>query len=69
MDLEKVRLLKKSNEKSVYFATKSLKISLKYYLDFINRSNNENTSAMCLAANLSAEAIGISKTTAPHAVS
>ena len=60
---------KKSNEKSVDFATKSLKISLKYYLDFINRPNNENTSAMCLAANLSGEAISISKTTAPHAVS
>ena len=50
---------KKSNEKSVDFATKSLKISLKYYLDFINRPNNENTSAMCLAANLSGEAISI----------
>lgn len=60
---------KKSNEKSVDFAKKSLQISLKYYLDFINKPNNENTSAMCLAANLSGKAISISKTTAPHAVS
>ena len=60
---------KKSNEKSVAFAKKSLDISLKYYLDYLNKPNNENTSAMCLAANLSGEAISISKTTAPHAVS
>ncbi|MDC3152578.1 iron-containing alcohol dehydrogenase, partial [Pelagibacteraceae bacterium] len=60
---------KKSNEKSVEFAKKSLQISLKYYLDFINKPNSQNTSAMCLAANLSGKAISISKTTAPHAVS
>jgi alcohol dehydrogenase class IV len=60
---------KKSNEKSVDFAKKSLEISLKYYLDFLKKPNQENTSAMCLAANLSGEAISISKTTAPHAVS
>lgn len=60
---------KKSNEKSVAFAKKSLDISLKYFLDYLNKPNNENTSAMCLAANLSGEAISISKTTAPHAVS
>jgi len=60
---------KKSNEKSLTFAKKSLNISLKYYLDFLSKPNNENTSAMCLAANLSGEAISISKTTAPHAIS
>ena len=60
---------KKSNDKSVNFAKKSLQISLKYYLDYLDNPNLENTSAMCLAANLSGEAISISKTTAPHAVS
>lgn len=60
---------RKSNEKSVNFAKKSLRISLEYYLDFLKNPNLENTSAMCLAANLSGEAINISKTTAPHAVS
>lgn len=60
---------RKSNDKSVNFAEKSLNISSKYYLDYLNKPNNENTSAMCLAANLSGEAISISKTTAPHAVS
>jgi len=60
---------KKSNEESVKFAQRSLQISLKYYLDFLNKPNQENTSAMCFAANLAGEAISISKTTAPHAVS
>ncbi len=60
---------KKSNSKSVAFAKKSLKISLKYYLDFLSNPNKENSYAMCLASNLAGEAISISKTTAPHAVS
>ena len=60
---------RKSNEQSLDYAKKSLKISLDSYLDYINNPNNDNTSAMCLAANLSGEAISISKTTAPHAVS
>lgn len=60
---------KKSNEKSIQFAERSLQISLKYYLDFLNNPNQENTSAMCFSANLAGEAISISKTTAPHAVS
>ena len=60
---------RKSNEQSLDFAKKSLKISLGSYLDYINNPNNDNTASMCLAANLSGEAISISKTTAPHAVS
>ena len=60
---------KKSTDRSVDYAKRSLEISLKYYLDFLNNPNSQNTSAMCLAANLSGEAISISKTTAPHAVS
>ena len=60
---------KRSNEKSKIFAEKSLKLSFNYFLDYLHKPNFENTSAMCLAANLSGEAISISKTTAPHAVS
>tara|TARA_Y100000389_G_scaffold50379_1_gene46100 strand:+ start:10674 stop:11786 length:1113 start_codon:yes stop_codon:yes gene_type:complete len=60
---------RKSNEKSVEYAKKSLQISLEHYINFLNKPNNENTSAMCLAANLSGKAISISKTTAPHACS
>lgn len=62
-------LSKKSNDKSVKFAKQSLEISFSYFLEYLNKPNQENTSAMCLAANLSGEAINISKTTAPHAVS
>jgi alcohol dehydrogenase class IV len=60
---------KKSTPQSINFAKKSLAISLKYYLDYLKKPNFENTSAMCLAANLSGKAISISKTTAPHAIS
>ncbi len=60
---------RKSNEQSKIYAEKSLKLSFNHFLDYLNNPNYENTSAMCLAANLSGEAISISKTTAPHAVS
>ena len=60
---------KKSNSQSMKFAKKSLNISVKYYLDYLRKPNFENTSAMCIAANLSGKAINISRTTAPHAVS
>ena len=60
---------KKSNSKSVEFSKKSLKISKENFLKFLKKPNLENTSAMCMAANLSGEAISISKTTAPHAFS
>ena len=60
---------KKSTPQSINFARKSLDISLKYYLDYLKKPNFENTSAMCLATNLSGKAISISKTTAPHAIS
>ena len=59
----------KSNQKSIYFAKKSLKLSLKNYLNFLQTPNSLNTLNMCLAANFSGEAINISKTIAPHAVS
>ena len=59
----------KSNEKSVYYAKKSLQISFKNYLDFVNKPSLRNTVKMTLAANLSGKAINISKTTAPHALS
>ena len=60
---------KKSNEKSISFAEKSLNTSLKNFINYLEKPNLDNTFAMCLAANLAGEAINISKTTAPHAVS
>ena len=60
---------KKSNNKSVYFAKKSLRIALPNYSNFIKKPSISNTYKMCLAANFSGRAISISKTTAPHALS
>ena len=62
-------IAKNSNHKSVNYAKQSLEISFKNFLEYLNKPSFENTSAMCLAANLSGKAINISKTTAPHAVS
>ena len=59
----------KSNDESVKFAVKSLEISLKHFIRYLDEPDINNTSEMCLAANLSGKAISISKTTAPHAVS
>jgi len=60
---------KRSNSISFKFAKKSLKISLKNFINYIERPNLKNTKDMCLAANFCGKAINISKTTAPHAVS
>ncbi len=62
-------LSKKSNTESVEYAKNSLKISINYYLKFLNAPNHDNTCAMLYASNLAGKAISISKTTAPHAVS
>ncbi len=60
---------KKSNDLSVEYATKSLKISTKSYLNFLNDPNINNAAEMSIASNLAGKAISISKTTVPHAVS
>ena len=59
----------KSNEKSVEYASKSLKISINSFLSFLNNPTFKNASEMSIASNLAGKAISISKTTAPHAVS
>ena len=60
---------KKSNKKSLEYATKSLRISLNSYISFLNNSNLKNATEMSIASNFAGKAISISKTTAPHAVS
>lgn len=60
---------KKSNNQSVDYATKSLKISINSYISFLNDPNLKNATEMSIASNLAGKAINISKTTAPHAVS
>ncbi len=60
---------KKSNDLSVQYASKSLKISIKSYLSFLDNPNLKNATEMSIASNLAGKAISISKTTAPHAAS
>ncbi|MDA7638946.1 iron-containing alcohol dehydrogenase [Candidatus Pelagibacter sp.] len=60
---------KKSNEKSVAYASKSLKVSIKSYVSFLNNPSLKNASEMSIAANLAGKAISISKTIVPHAAS
>ena len=60
---------KKSNDESVKYASKSLKISIKSYTNFLKDPNLKNATEMALASNLAGRAINISKTTAPHAAS
>ena len=60
---------KKSTKESVEFALKSLRISLKYFLEHLKNPTITNSYNMCVAANYSGKAISISKTTAPHALS
>ena len=60
---------KKSNDQSVEYASKSLKVSIKSYISFLNDPNIKNAAEMSIASNLAGKAISISKTTAPHAAS
>jgi len=60
---------KKSNEQSVEYASKSLRVSVNSFLSFVNNPNMKNATEMSIAANLAGKAISISKTTAPHATS
>jgi alcohol dehydrogenase class IV len=60
---------KKSNEQSVEYATKSLRVSVNSFISFVDDPNMKNATEMSIAANLAGKAISISKTTAPHAAS
>lgn len=59
----------KSNLASYKYAVESLKLSFKNYLPYLRQPNTTNSKNMLEAANLAGEAINISKTTAPHALS
>ena len=60
---------KKSNDQSVDYASKSLRVSVNSFVSFVNDPNMKNAAEMSIAANLAGKAISISKTTAPHAAS
>ena len=55
---------KKSNEQSVEYASKSLRVSVNSFISFVNDPNMKNATEMSIAANLAGKAISISKTTA-----
>ena len=59
----------KSNSKSLLYASNSLKINLKNYINYLKKPNKNNSSSMLFGAMLAGKAINISKTTAPHAIS
>ena len=60
---------KKSNDQSVNYASKSLRVSINSYISFLNEPNLKNATEMSIAANFAGKAINISKTTVPHATS
>ena len=62
-------LSKKSNEQSVEYASKSLRVSINSYISFLESPNLKNATEMSIASNFAGKAISISKTTAPHATS
>lgn len=60
---------RKSNDKSVDYALKSLQITTKSFISFLDKPDLKNAAEMSIGANLAGKAINISKTTVPHAVS
>ena len=59
----------KSNDESLNYAKKSIELTDKYYINFVEKPNFENATQMLISSNLAGKAIDITKTTAPHAVS
>ena len=59
----------RSTDKSVEYALKSLEISLPNFGHYLKKPNTDNSAKMLIASNLSGEAINISRTIAPHALS
>tara|TARA_B100000886_G_scaffold276455_1_gene200402 strand:+ start:6147 stop:7250 length:1104 start_codon:yes stop_codon:yes gene_type:complete len=59
----------RSNKLSLTFAIKSLKLSVKNYINFLHNKSLDRTTSMVLSSHLSGKAISISKTIAPHAIS
>ncbi len=59
----------KSSNKSIKYAINSLDICLENYINYLQRPNKNNSSLMLYGSMLAGQAINISKTTAPHAIS
>lgn len=59
----------KSDSSSLLYASNSLKITLKNFINYLKKPDKHNSSLMLFGAMLAGKAINISKTTAPHAIS
>lgn len=59
----------KSDKRSIYYASRSLRISLKYYFEYYKKPNSLNSKEMLVAAHYAGKAIDISRTIASHAMS
>lgn len=60
---------KKANIHSLKYSSRSLRLSIKSFLGFVNSPNLNNGFQMLKAANFSGKAINIARTNAPHALS
>jgi alcohol dehydrogenase class IV len=60
---------KRANVYSLVYSLRSLQLSIKSFVGFVNSPNFYNAKRMLNAANLSGKAINIAKTNAPHAFS
>jgi len=60
---------KKANIHSLKYSSKSLRLSIRSFLEFVNSPNLNNGFQMLKAANISGKAINIARTNAPHALS
>jgi alcohol dehydrogenase class IV len=60
---------KKTNINSLKYSSKSLRLSIRSFLGFVNSPNLNNGFQMLKAANFSGKAINIARTNAPHALS
>ena len=59
----------KANIHSLKYSSKSLRLSMRNFLGFVNNPNLNNGFQMLKAANFSGKAINIARTNAPHALS
>jgi len=60
---------KKTNTLSLNYSSKSLRLSIRFFLGFVNSPNHNNGFQMLKAANFSGKSINIAKTNVPHAFS
>lgn len=66
--MESMVSLRSTND-SRKFARKSIELFEKYFIEYLNKPNINNSEKMSLSSNYSGKAINLTKTTIPHALS